>query len=67
MVEQIRSGLIPTKPKDQGWDFPTLEDFTRESALGGKDEVKQNQKRNITPGDGANDAPHAMKKVKTEN
>ncbi|CAG7563602.1 unnamed protein product [Fusarium equiseti] len=67
MVEQIRSGLIPTKPKDQGWDFPTLEDFTRKSALGGKDEVKQNQKRNTTPGDGANDAPHAMKKVKTEN
>jgi len=67
MVEQIRSGLIPTKPKDQGWDFPTLGDFTRESALEGKDEVKQNQKRNITRGDGANDAPHAMKKVKTEN
>ena len=67
MVEQIRSGLIPTKPRDQGWDFPTLEDFTRESALGGKDEVKQNQKRNITPGDGANDGPHVMKKVKTEN
>ena len=67
MVEQIRSGLIPTKPRDQGWDFPTLEDFTRESALGGKDEVKQNQKRHITPGDGANDGLHAMKKAKTEN
>ncbi|RFN48098.1 hypothetical protein FIE12Z_7649 [Fusarium flagelliforme] len=67
VVEQIRSGLIPTKPRDQGWDFPTLEDFTRESALRGKDEVKQNQKRNITPGDGANEAPHTMKKVKTEN
>ncbi|KAJ4139967.1 hypothetical protein NW768_001317 [Fusarium equiseti] len=67
IVEQIRSGLIPRKPRDQGWDFPTLEDFTRESTLGGKNEVKQKPKRNITPGDGANDAPHAMKKTKTEN
>ncbi|RGP67367.1 hypothetical protein FSPOR_6023 [Fusarium sporotrichioides] len=63
MVEQVRTGLMPRIGK---WDLPTIEDFTKESVLGGTDGAKSSKKR-VAHVDEGNDTPPAMKKIKSES
>ncbi|GKT98100.1 hypothetical protein FLAG1_00877 [Fusarium langsethiae] len=63
MVEQVRTGLMPRIGK---WDLPTIEDFTKESVLGGTDGAKSSKKR-VAHADEGNDTPPAMKKIKSES
>ncbi|KAF4452617.1 hypothetical protein F53441_4556 [Fusarium austroafricanum] len=66
MVEQIRSGLIQSKPKSPNWEFPTMEDFAKEILPSGKDDSSLGQKHSINLVDEAENATPAMKRVKSE-
>ncbi|EKJ74155.1 hypothetical protein FPSE_05657 [Fusarium pseudograminearum CS3096] len=63
MVEQVRTGLMPRTEK---WELPTIEDFTKESVLGGTDGANPNKKR-VAHADEGNDIAPVMKKIKSEN
>ncbi|PTD05159.1 hypothetical protein FCULG_00002137, partial [Fusarium culmorum] len=63
MGEQVRIGLMPRTEK---WELPTIEDFTKESILGGTDGAKPNKKR-VAHADEGNDIAPVMKKIKSES
>ncbi|QPC69680.1 hypothetical protein HYE68_000432 [Fusarium pseudograminearum] len=63
MFEQVRTGLMPRTEK---WELPTIEDFTKESVLGGTDGANPNKKR-VAHADEGNDIAPVMKKIKSES
>jgi hypothetical protein len=47
MVEQIRSGFIQSKTKNPDWEFPIMEDFTKEIHPSARDNIKPDKKHHI--------------------
>ncbi|SCN82348.1 uncharacterized protein FFMR_09533 [Fusarium fujikuroi] len=66
MVEQIRSGLIQSKPARPNWDFPTMEDFAKEILPNGKDDGGIGKKHSISFVGEEDDIASPNKRVKSE-
>ncbi|KAI1045439.1 hypothetical protein LB505_006344 [Fusarium chuoi] len=66
VVEQIRSGLIQSKPARPNWDFPTMEDFAKEILPNGKDDGGIGEKHSISVVGEEDEIASPNKRVKSE-